>query len=220
VNLSIPHKEAALGLLDEVSVEAREIGAVNTVVRDGARLLGRNTDAPGFLASLEEVALGVEGAEALVLGAGGAGRAVAWALARAGARVRVWNRSEGRAVALAAEFGLEAVPDVALPGAARASSLIVNATSLGLGGAEVSAVPPGAWPPGGAAVDIVYRPLETRFLREAREAGLRTVDGLGMLVHQGALALEAWLAASGGRMSAPRAVMRAAALEALGESAG
>ncbi|HWG85627.1 MAG TPA: shikimate dehydrogenase [Deinococcales bacterium] len=209
-NLTIPHKEAALPLLDDLSEEAWAIGAVNTVVRRDGRLHGLNTDAPGFMAALVEAGVAVGGRDALVLGAGGAGRAVAFALREAGARVGVWNRTPGRAEALASEFRLGHVSDARLPSAARSAWLLVNSTSVGLRDAEASPLLPGALPRDGWVCDIVYRPLETRLLREARAAGLGTVDGLGMLVHQGALALSAWA----GR-PAPADVMRYAALAAL-----
>lgn len=217
VNLSIPHKERALEIVDTVSDEARAIGAINTVIVRGDRLEGRNTDAPGFIASLWEAQVAVPVAAVTVLGAGGAARGVAWALKRAGAAwVKVWNRSPKRAARLAEEFGLQAISDAELERAVLECDLLVNTTSVGLNAPDVSPLPPGILPRGSwfadgpVVCDIVYRPLETRLLREARAAGLTTVDGLGMLVHQGALALEAWT----GR-EAPVEVMRRAALGAL-----
>ena len=223
VNLSIPHKEAALEVVDAVSPEARAMGAINTVVvrrdPDGtARLEGLNTDAPGFMRSLADAGVRVAGTDVVVLGAGGAARGVCWALKRAGALVAVWNRSPERARRLAEEFDLEAyLTDDLLPNAIHGSSGLVNTTSVGLEQPDESPVPDDLLPMGGETgaqwvCDIVYRPLETRLLRVARAGGVKAVDGLGMLVHQGALALEAWT----GR-EAPVAVMRRAALEALGE---
>jgi shikimate dehydrogenase len=209
-NLTIPHKEAALALTDELSEEARAIGAVNTLVKREGRLVGLNTDGRGFNAALAEAGVEVAERDAVVLGAGGAGRAVAFALCEAGARVSVWNRSPERAAALAHDFRLRALDDDALAGAVRTARLLVNATSVGLKAPEDSPLPAGVLPRDGWVCDIVYRPLETRLLREAKAAGLGTVDGLGMLVHQGALALEAWT----GR-EAPVALMRAAAEHAL-----
>jgi shikimate dehydrogenase len=215
-NLSIPHKEHAREHLDWVSPEAREIGAVNTVVvKDGA-LCGFNTDAPGFMRSLEDAGLReFNGLETLVLGAGGAARGVAHALRGAGARVSLWNRTPERARGLADEFGLEAVGDAELETRVRACGLLVNTTAVGLEEPNVSPLPDGMLPATGWVCDIVYRPLETRLLRDARAAGLTIVDGLGMLVWQGALALAMWLEAQGIAAQPDAALMRRAALEAL-----
>jgi shikimate dehydrogenase len=220
-NLSIPHKEAALELMDSVSEEAQAIGAINTVVVRNGILEGHNTDAPGFMRSLEEQGVNVARQDVVVLGAGGAARGVCWALKRAGARVTVWNRTPERARQLAEELNLEAfLSDALLQNAIEGSSGLVNTTSVGLENPDASPVAEGLLPMGGATnsqwvCDIVYRPLETRLLREARAAGLTGIDGLGMLVHQGALALELWLEAQGlaGRVAAE--IMRAAALEGL-----
>ena len=207
VNLSIPHKEAALELVDTVSVEARAMGAINTVVnRDGA-LHGLNTDAPGFMAALLEAGCNPSGLAVMVLGAGGAARGVCWALKQAGANVNLWNRSEARARQLCDEFGLNFVIDADLEQDVRASSLLVNTTSVGLDHPLESPLPDGVLPSAGWVCDIVYRPLETKLLKDARAADLTGIDGLGMLVHQGALALKAWT----GR-DAPVEIMRKAAL--------
>ncbi len=211
VNLSIPHKERALGIVDSVSSEAKAIGAINTVIVRGNRLEGHNTDAPGFMRSLNEAGLpDVSGLQAVVLGAGGAARGVAFALKHADAQVSIWNRTPSRAQELASEFGLEAVLDSQLQREVRGCDLLVNTTSVGLEKLDESPLERGVLPESGWVCDIVYRPLETRLLRESRAHGLRTVDGLGMLVHQGALALSAWT----GR-DVPVDVMRRAALKAL-----
>ncbi len=209
VNLTIPLKEAALPLLDWVSPEARAIGAVNTVLSLEGRLLGFNTDAPGFLEALKAGGIPLVG-PALVLGAGGAGRAVAWALREAGLRVWVWNRTWEKAQALAEEFGLEAVPLEK----AQEARLIVNATSVGLKDPGATPLPAALFPKEGAAVDLVYRPLWTRFLREAQERGLRVQTGLPMLAWQGALAFRIWT----GFLPDPRG-MEEAARRALEEAA-
>ncbi|RIH79172.1 Shikimate dehydrogenase (NADP(+)) [Calidithermus terrae] len=194
VNVTVPHKEAVMPYLDRLSPEAEAIGAVNTVVNREGRLEGHNTDAPGFLRGLEEAGIEYRGAKALILGAGGAARAIAWALKQAGAQVRIGNRTLERAAQLQREFGLGEVTDneLVLAGMARSSDLIVNTTTVGL--KDPAATPLRAeWlPAGGTVVDIVYNPLETRLLREARAAGLRTLGGLPMLVWQGALAFELW----------------------------
>jgi shikimate dehydrogenase len=211
VNLSIPHKERALEIVDSVSVEARAIGAINTVIVRDDKLEGHNTDAPGFMRSLNEAGLhDVNGLRTVVLGAGGAARGVAFALQQVGARVSIWNRTPSRAQELASEFGLEAVSDSQLERAVRNCNLLVNTTSVGLDKPDESPLNPGVLPESGWVCDIVYRPLETRLLRDAKHAGLKHVDGLGMLVHQGALALSAWI----GR-DVPVDIMRRAALGAL-----
>lgn len=207
VNLTLPLKEAALPLLDWISPEARAIGAVNTVLSVEGRLFGFNTDAPGFLEALKAGGIPLEG-PALVLGAGGAGRAVAWALKGAGLEVWVWNRTPARAEALAKEFGLKAVPLER----AKEARLLVNATQVGLGDPGASPLPPELFPEAGAAVDLVYRPLWTRFLREAQARGLKVQTGLPMLAWQGALAFRIW---TGLLPDARR--MEAAALRALEE---
>jgi shikimate dehydrogenase len=218
VNLSIPHKQMALKMVDSMSEEARAIGAINTVVHRDGKLHGLNTDAPGFMRSLEDAGVNVRGKDVVVLGAGGAARGVCWALKQAGANVAVWNRTPERARELAEEFKLEAfLTDDLLKNAIEGSSGLVNTTSVGLENPNESPIADHLLPAGGDSnsqwvCDIVYRPLETRLLRNAREHGIKTVDGLGMLVHQGALALEAW---TGRDVNVE--VMRQAALEALGE---
>ncbi|GLV47359.1 shikimate dehydrogenase (NADP(+)) [Thermus sp. LT1-2-5] len=207
VNLTIPLKERALDLLDWVAPEARAIGAVNTVLNLQGRLFGFNTDAPGFLAALEAGGIPLQG-PALVLGAGGAGRGVAWALREAGLEVWLWNRTPERAEALAAEFGLKAVPLAW----ARRARLLVNATRVGLDEPEATPLPEELFPEEGAAVDLVYRPLWTRFLKEAQARGLRVQTGLPMLAWQGALAFRIWT----GLLPDPQG-MEKAALHALGE---
>ncbi len=207
VNLTIPLKEAALPLLDWVSPEARAIGAVNTVLQVEGRLFGFNTDAPGFLAALRAGGFPLQG-PALVLGAGGAGRAVAWALKEAGLEVWVWNRTPERAEALAREFGLRAVPLAW----AKEARLLVNATSVGLKDSEATPLPPELFPEEGAAVDLVYQPLWTRFLQEAQARGLAVQTGLPMLAWQGALAFQIWT----GLLPEARGMEEAAA-RALGE---
>jgi shikimate dehydrogenase len=208
-NVTIPHKQAALALADQASDTARAIGAANTLTfaPDGA-VAAENTDAPGLIAALEQLAGLPARPSALVLGAGGSARAAVWALREAGAReVSVWNRSPERAVVLAAELDVRAVSE---PGRAE---LLVNCTPVGL---ERSASEPeglnllgltfdqvGEYP---YVVDMVYRSGATPLLAAAREHGARTVDGLEILVEQGALSFELWT----GR-EAPREVMRSAA---------
>jgi shikimate dehydrogenase len=202
VNVTIPHKQAALALADRASDAARAIGAANTLTFADGAIEADNTDAPGLLAALGE---SPAGRTALVLGAGGAGRAAAWALSTAGAAdVAIWNRTPERARALAHELGARAVeaPDVA--------DIVVNCTSVGLQDPEATfkALPVGAdeLGAGSLVVDMVYRAGETRFLEAARTRGARVIDGLEILVAQGAASFERWTG-----MEAPREAMREAA---------
>jgi shikimate dehydrogenase len=194
-NVTLPHKEPALTLADDATALAREIGAANTLTFRDGRIDADNTDAPGLLAALPG---SPAGERALVLGAGGSARAAVVALRGAGAEVAVWNRTPGRARTLAAELGAEAVEE---PGAA---GLLVNCTSVGLT-APLSELPadPAAYP---VVVDLAYGDSETELASAARAAGATVVDGLDVLVAQGALSLQAWT----GR-EAPVEVMRAAA---------
>jgi shikimate dehydrogenase len=201
VNVTLPHKEAALALATEATDAAREIGAANTLSLgpDGA-IAADNTDAPGLLAALGEP---VAGRTALVLGAGGSARGAAWALRAAGAAdVAILNRTRERAEVLAADLaGGVRVADAAEP-----ADLLVNCTTVGLHDADAAPIDLAALDRYGTVVDLVYRPGGTALSREARRRGLPSVDGLEILVHQGALSLEIWT----GR-TPPLDVMRAAA---------
>lgn len=207
VNVTVPHKEAVLAFLDGLSPEAASIGAVNTIVNEGGRLIGYNTDAPGFLRGVKEAGLLLE--PALVLGAGGAGRAVAYALKGEGVSVYIWNRTPERARALAQEMGLKEAPLEF----ARRARLIVNATRVGLMDKEATPLPAHLLPEEGGVVDLVYRPLWTRLLLEAKARGLKVQHGLYMLVYQGALAFELWTG-----KKAPVLAMFQAACQALSEA--
>jgi shikimate dehydrogenase len=216
LNLTIPHKEAVVPLLDGLTDAAQHIGAVNTLFWEGERLIGDNTDAAGFLRALYEVGVPPLGQTVLVLGAGGAARAVVYALRTQGCAVWIANRSRERAEALAAAFGCAGIVSLerdALTQVAAHVDGVVNCTSLGMEPhtdmtppLPVEALPADAW-----VCDLVYRPLQTRLLQAAAARGLTTIDGLGMLVHQGALAFERWTGSP-----APVNVMRMAALCALG----
>jgi shikimate dehydrogenase len=211
LSVTIPHKAAALAAVDEVSDTAHAIGAVNTVVRlTGGRLRGENTDGAGFLASLADEGFDPAGRRCSVVGAGGAARAVVHALAGAGAaEVVVVNRTATRAeevAALARGAGRVGVAaDVA------GVDLVVNATPLGLSGSDALPFDPDLVGSGQLVVDLIPNPAMTPLMRAARERGARVAGGLGMLVHQGALAFALWT----GR-PAPLGVMRAAAVQALG----
>lgn len=189
--VSIPHKETILPLLDEVDETAREIGAVNTVTREGERLLGSNTDWVGAIRAIERVTP-LEGRRAVVLGAGGAARAVVYGLRRAGASVRVLNRDVERARALVQSLcGNEAAAGGLDDLAASACDVLVNTTSVGLRSDE-SPVPAEALPEGAVVMDAVYDPPSTRLLRDAEERGCRAIGGKWMLVYQAAEQLRTW----------------------------
>jgi shikimate dehydrogenase len=200
VNVTIPHKQAALALADHASEAARAIGAANTLTFEAGAIHADNTDAPGLLAALP---FAPAGRSALVLGAGGAGRAAAWALREAGAEVAVWNRTPERATALAAELGLQAVTT------ATAAEIVVNCTSVGLDEPEATfkALPLHAdsLGAGSLVVDMVYRDGGTQLLEAARTRGARVVDGLEILIAQGAASFERWTG-----LEAPREAMRKA----------
>jgi shikimate dehydrogenase len=200
VNVTVPHKQRALAAVDEASPVARRIGAINTIiVRPDGRLHGTNTDAFGFIENLRDRAPGWDAAAGpvLVLGAGGAGRAVVAALIDAGVpALRLANRHRERAEAVAADIGgpIEIVPwerrDTALPGIA----LLVNATSLGMVGQPALKLDLAELPPAAIVADIVYTPLTTPLLAAAAARGNAVVDGLGMLLHQARPAFAAWFA--------------------------
>jgi shikimate dehydrogenase len=197
VNVTVPHKVAALELADEASERARRIGAANLLVFEHGRILADNTDGEGFLASIRQGAPGWEPAAGptTVLGAGGAARAVVVALLDAGVpEVVLTNRTRASADALRGEFGdrLQVVDWVAAGNALEEGALVVNTTSLGMTGKPELRVPLDGLRPGQVVTDLVYAPLETRLLREAREAGATVVDGLGMLLHQAVPAFERW----------------------------
>ena len=197
-NLTIPHKEAALRIVDEASPLARRIGAVNCiVVRADGSLEGRNYDAFGFTQSLRERApdLRFDAGPAVVIGAGGASRAILVGLMDEGVpEIRLINRSPARAQALAAEFGgpVRAVPWEARAQALEGAAILVNTTSQGMVGEAPLDLGLDALPVSALVVDIVYVPLETPLLASARARGNRVVDGLGMLLHQARPAFEAW----------------------------
>ncbi|MGE0254762.1 MAG: shikimate dehydrogenase [Alphaproteobacteria bacterium] len=218
VNLTVPHKEAALSLVDTLDVAARAIGAVNTIVvgADG-RLDGRNTDAYGFAENLRHNGPAVPRPVAVVLGAGGAARAVCHALAGAGIReLRLVNRTVQRAEALALAvrgFGIARVevPDWDDRGRALAGTgLLVNTTTLGMAGAPPLDLDLAALPADAVVNDIVYAPLETALLAAARAHGNPVVDGLGMLLYQAQAGFAAWF----GVLPAVDADLRAAVLAA------
>ena len=200
-NVTMPHKVAILPLLDDVDAAAGISGAVNTVVVEGDRLLGINTDGPGFLAACEESGIVFGGASVLVVGAGGAAAAIAAAALGAGAdHLSLLNRSGWRAEGLGRRLG-QAYPKVKISvfrpdeveKAAEGADVIVNATYLGMKDDDPPPVPPGCLADGMAVCDAVYRSgVETRLMRLARERGLPAVAGERMLLYQGVQAQRLW----------------------------
>jgi len=195
-NVTIPHKEAAFRAADEIDPAAELIGAVNTLWREDGRLKGANSDAPGFSSNLDQSAPGWNEAEAaLVLGAGGAARAILFALQQAGIReIRLVNRTIERAQELADRFGtgISAHGWNAVDELAEDSTLVVNTTALGMHGEGGLPFDVAKLPDNTLVTDIVYTPLHTPLLKAASDRGLRTVDGLGMLLHQAVPGFEHW----------------------------
>lgn len=188
VNVTVPHKEAALALADEASEASQQIGAANTLVFDGKRIEAHNTDADGLLASLPDPP---RDRRTLVLGAGGAARAVLWALLWEGARVEVWNRTPERAETICAELGGKAV----VAPRQEEYDLIVNTSAAGLDGEDPFDHLPlerGGFTDSQTVVDMVYGERRSPLLVAAEEAGAAVVDGLEILVQQGARSLEIW----------------------------
>jgi shikimate dehydrogenase len=208
VSVTIPFKEEIIPLLDEIDDQARIIGAVNTVVNREGRLWGTNTDWQGALAALREE-INLAGQQVLILGAGGAGRAIVYAVRQAGGEVSVADEDEARARTLAREFGAASVP---LAQAAREpATVLINATPVGMAPqAEAIPLDPDSLSKFSVVMDIVYKPLRTRLLREAAAHGCRCIDGLQMLVHQGARQFELFTG-----QPAPVEIMRRAALAAV-----
>jgi shikimate dehydrogenase len=205
MSVTMPHKQDAAWACDELTPEATALGAVNTVVpTERGRLLGASTDGEGFLRSLRDHHVEVSGTRALVLGAGGAARAITLALGHAGAVVTVAARRKDAAEAAA---GMVSGADAMLLGDCDPGGfgLVVNATPLGMQG-EPPAIDPNRLNPGQFVVDTVYHPMETPLLAAARARGIACANGLGMLVHQAALAFELWTG-----VDAPLDAMRAAA---------
>lgn len=198
VNVTVPHKETAAKAVDTLDTAATRTGAVNTVVVEAdGRLAGSNTDGFGFLENLKARAKGwkASAGAAVVIGAGGAARAIAAVLLDAGApEVRIVNRTPARAAALANDIG-GAITVAAWPDRAKAltgAALLINATSLGMKGKEPLDLDLGPLPKDAIVTDIVYSPIETQLLKTAAARGHKTVDGLGMLLHQARPSFHRW----------------------------
>jgi len=228
-NVTVPHKQAVMAAMAEIEREAAAVGAVNTIVNREGRLLGYNTDVAGCLRALrEEADCRPRGRRALLLGAGGAARAVAYGLLREGVRsLAIANRSADRARTLAREMAslwasapvrVVAWQEAALAAAARESDVIVNATTLGMWHGPAEGETPlaaEAIPAGAAVLDLVYNPPDTPLLQAARAAGATAINGLPMLVYQGAESFRLWTG-----LEAPVEAMRAAAAGALSVQRG
>ena len=202
--MTVPHKERVFEYLDDTDSWAKSVGAVNTIVREGSRLMGYNTDSFGFVKSLKEVGeFDPRGKNVVILGAGGAARAAVFGLAKEGiASLTIANRTLGRAQALADDVRGSIAPVTAVPlepadleKVCASADLIVNTTSVGMlhgdadGGTPLKAE---SIPSGVLVYDMVYNPPETPLLKEARRAGARGMGGLPMLIYQGAAAFELW----------------------------
>lgn len=222
LNVTVPHKVEIVPYLDSVDPRASRIGAVNTIVNDGGQLRGCNTDEVGFGQGIEAHGIHVQGLEVVVLGAGGAARAVVFSLLDSGARVTILNRDAGRAASLAQDatslsgspVAHGALADATLESHLPGAALLVNTTSVGMHPLENATPCPRSLLRRDLAVcDIVYNPRETVLLRDAALCGAVTVDGVEMLVRQGARAFELWTG-----IAAPVELMRAVVTRELGRA--
>jgi shikimate dehydrogenase len=213
-NVTRPHKVNIIGLLDRLDKSAKMVGAVNVVKNVGGKLIGFNTDGEGAVRALKEKIGNLSSKKILLLGAGGAARAIAFSLAQVGAKLTIANRTASKARELVAaiekKLGKKAVhvalrKDI-LTDAIAQSDILINATSTGMyPNVDETLVTADMMHRGLIVNDIVYEPLQTRLLREAKRAGAKTINGLGMLVHQGAMTFEIWIG-----KRAPVKVMEAA----------
>lgn len=221
VNVTIPHKEAVIGYLDEVSRYSMRIRSVNTIVNVDGRLRGDTTDGPGFLRSAEAEWGKLDGCKTLILGAGGSAKAVSFALAEIGCEIVLANRTRERAVELAGcleqvfgagKFRVTGLDAEALSEALSGVELVVNTTSVGMH-PDVDGIPmpPELLRPNLLIYDLVYNPARTRLVVEAERHGAKALTGLKMLVYQGALSFEMWTG-----LEPPIEVMEQAAIRVLG----
>jgi shikimate dehydrogenase len=195
-NVTLPHKEAALRLAD-ADERARAVGAANTLWLDGGRLRATNTDVEGFIANLDASAPGWDSQvrKAVVLGAGGSARAVVYGLLERGvSELRIVNRTRANAEVLRHAFGERVIPKnwSEWPALLADADLVVNTTSLGMTGQPSLEIDTGALPANAIVADLVYAPLRTTLLQAAQARGLRTADGLGMLLHQAIRGFSLW----------------------------
>jgi shikimate dehydrogenase len=223
LNVTVPHKVAIMPTLDEIDPLAGHIGAVNTIVNDQGKLTGYNTDGPGFMRALVDAGVSIAGMTVVMLGAGGAARAVGYSLAEAGAHLSILNRSSERAKALALEIsatrgehiGYAPLDHACLRERLSRANVLVNTTSVGMSpDVDSTPCPADLLREDMYVCDIVYHPLHTRLLREAEATGATTIGGAEMLLHQGAQAFELWTG-----VRAPLEVMRRAVMERLAGAA-
>lgn len=220
-NVTMPHKVSIIPLLDRLDSLAEKIGAVNTVVNENGELRGYNTDGPGFLQGLLEYGVEPEGKSTVVLGAGGASRAISYVLARRGARLTILNRKRDRAEDIAAFIRADLGAEVKvmelgpeqLKAALAKAEILVNATSVGMSpDAKKSLVPAGLLRGGLTVCEVIYSPLKTKLLRDAAAAGARTISGVDMLAGQGVMCFEKFTG-----QPAPLELMRREAIKMLGQ---
>jgi len=193
-NVTIPHKEAAFRTVAARDAASEAVGAVNTLWLENGRLMGGNSDTHGFIANLDERAPGwnVRGCRALILGAGGAARAAVYMLRQRGVDVELVNRTLPRAQELASRFGARAHGWDALPSLLPATDVLINCTSLGMAGKEPLHIDLTPLKQSAVVYDVIYVPLETGLLAQAKKRGHRTVDGLGMLLQQAGFGFRKW----------------------------
>ena len=194
-NVTVPHKLAVIPFLDRIDEAATAMGAVNTIWRDNDALVGGNFDCTGFMDNLDELAPGWDegGKNAVILGAGGASRAAAYGLSQRGMSVALANRTVSKAEEMARHFGgMSAYGLDALPGLLADADILVNTTSLGMVGKPPLEVDISTLKPAAVVYDVIYVPLETRLIKDAKAKGHRTVDGLGMLLHQAVHGFQRW----------------------------
>jgi len=216
LNVTMPHKSTVIGCLDEVDSTVKFLGSANTILNKGEKLLGSNTDGFGALKALRENGVVLSEKKVLLLGAGGAAKAIAFALAKEAGEIAILNRVAEKAVVLAdalnLAFGKEVVSGALSPSAVQKNlqdaDILVNATSVGMHpNINQSLVAPQWLKPKLTVMDIVYNPVETKLAKDAKKAGAKVISGMEMLIYQGAASFEIWT----GR-SAPIEVMRKAAL--------
>jgi len=193
-NVTVPHKEAAYRTVSSRDAASEAVGALNVLWLENGKLMGGNSDVHGFIDNLDDRAPGwnVPGCKALVLGAGGAGRSAVYALKQRGAEVHIVNRTVSRAQELAKRFGAMAHGWDEVPRLLKETDVLVNCTSLGLAGKEPMQIDLAPLKKSAVVYDVVYVPLETGLLAQARKRGHRTVDGLGMLLQQAGFGFRKW----------------------------
>lgn len=219
LNVTMPHKKVVIEYLDEVDPTARTISSVNTILNKEGRLFGFNSDGVGALNALEQNGVTLKGKKVLLLGAGGAAKAIAYTLSQEADELVILNRTPNQATSLAnllkQKFNKKIIGDALLPEVVKEnlaeSDVLINATSVGMNPSAYQTLVAPEWlNPDLAVMDIVYNPLETKLAKDARAAGAKVVSGVEMLIYQGAVSFEIWTACE-----APVEVMRKAALNHL-----